>query len=63
MPRTNTAVGRRKAFALAAIPLMLTAVSIPSTASEINRLCGAREGNAETSAATPAATDTATVRV
>ena len=62
MPTMNTSVGRRKVRALVAMPRRLSAVSNPRMAKLNHRLSGLREGKADTSAATPAAMDTATVR-
>jgi len=59
----NTRVGRKKARALSESPKRLSTVMTASTARPMGTAAGVRLGKAEVKAATPAVTDTATVRM
>lgn len=58
---TKTTVGRMNARALCAMPRRFTAVTNANTTRHSCTVYGSRAGNAEVSAATPAAIDTATL--
>lgn len=58
---TNTSAGSANSFPPATTPRRLTVVTITSTTRHSGTVHGSSTGNAEVSAATPAATDTATL--
>jgi hypothetical protein len=62
-PAMNTTVGSRNARAESPRPRRFSSVITARMARSSGTVAGARAGNAETSEATPAATETATVRV
>ncbi len=62
-PTMKTSVGTRKARALSPSPLRLSAVMTASIPRQIGTVAETVEGNAEVSCPTPAAMETATVRV